>query len=109
MAGHSHFANIMHKKGAADAKRSKVFSKLAREITVAAKMGMPDPAMIFSCAGRKAVLGTRTEEEYKKLVEHFPDLRLAGFYTYGEYSPLAEGGATRFHNETFVSLLLGTD
>jgi len=45
MAGHSKFKNIMHKKGAADAKRSKVFSKLAREITVAAKMGMPDPAM----------------------------------------------------------------
>jgi YebC/PmpR family DNA-binding regulatory protein len=45
MAGHSQFKNIMHKKGAADARRSKVFSKLAREITVAAKMGAPDPAM----------------------------------------------------------------
>ncbi len=45
MAGHSQFKNIMHKKGAADAKRSKIFSKLAREITVAAKMGMPDPDM----------------------------------------------------------------
>ena len=39
MAGHSQFKNIMHKKGAVDARRSKVFSKLAREITVAAKMG----------------------------------------------------------------------
>jgi YebC/PmpR family DNA-binding regulatory protein len=45
MAGHSQFKNIMHKKGAADARRSKLFSKLAREITVAAKMGMPDPDM----------------------------------------------------------------
>lgn len=45
MAGHSQFKNIMHKKGAADAKRAKVFSKLAREITVAAKLGAPDPAM----------------------------------------------------------------
>ncbi|MEW5423065.1 YebC/PmpR family DNA-binding transcriptional regulator [Amorphus sp. 3PC139-8] len=43
MAGHSQFKNIMYRKGAQDAKRSKVFSKLAREITVAAKTGQPDP------------------------------------------------------------------
>jgi len=45
MAGHSQFKNIMHRKGRQDAMRSKLFSKLAREITVAAKTGMPDPAM----------------------------------------------------------------
>jgi YebC/PmpR family DNA-binding regulatory protein len=45
MAGHSQFKNIMHRKGRQDAVRSKIFSKLAREITVAAKQGMPDPAM----------------------------------------------------------------
>ncbi len=45
MAGHSQFKNIMHRKGRQDAVRSKRFSKLAREITVAAKTGMPDPAM----------------------------------------------------------------
>jgi YebC/PmpR family DNA-binding regulatory protein len=45
MAGHSQFKNIMHKKGAVDARRSKMFSKLAREITVAAKLGTPDPDM----------------------------------------------------------------
>jgi YebC/PmpR family DNA-binding regulatory protein len=45
MAGHSKFKNIMHRKGRADAQRSKLFSKLSREITVAAKSGMPDPAM----------------------------------------------------------------
>lgn len=45
MAGHSQFKNIMHRKGAQDAKRAKIFNKLAREITVAAKMGNPDPAM----------------------------------------------------------------
>ncbi|MGE0846933.1 MAG: YebC/PmpR family DNA-binding transcriptional regulator [Flavobacteriaceae bacterium] len=45
MAGHSQFKNIMHRKGRQDAARSKLFSKLAREITVAAKTGMPDPAM----------------------------------------------------------------
>jgi YebC/PmpR family DNA-binding regulatory protein len=45
MAGHSQFKNIMHRKGRQDAVRSKMFSKLAREITVAAKAGMSDPAM----------------------------------------------------------------
>lgn len=43
MAGHSQFKNIMHRKGAQDKKRAKVFGKLAREITVAAKSGLPDP------------------------------------------------------------------
>ena len=45
MAGHSKFKNIMHRKGRADAVRSKLFSRLSREITVAAKSGMPDPNM----------------------------------------------------------------
>jgi YebC/PmpR family DNA-binding regulatory protein len=45
MAGHSKFKNIQHRKGAQDKKRSAQFSKLSREITVAAKMGMPDPDM----------------------------------------------------------------
>lgn len=45
MAGHSQFKNIMHRKGRQDAARSKMFSKLAREITVAARQGLPDPAM----------------------------------------------------------------
>ncbi len=45
MAGHSKFKNIMHRKGAQDKKRSAMFSKLSREITVAAKSGLPDPDM----------------------------------------------------------------
>jgi YebC/PmpR family DNA-binding regulatory protein len=45
MAGHSKFKNIQFRKGAQDKKRAKLFSKLAREITTAAKMGLPDPAM----------------------------------------------------------------
>jgi YebC/PmpR family DNA-binding regulatory protein len=45
MAGHSQFKNIMHRKGRQDAQKSKLFSKLAREITVAAKTGLPDPNM----------------------------------------------------------------
>ena len=43
MAGHSHSKNIMHQKGKEDAKKSKIFNKLGREITVAAKHGLPDP------------------------------------------------------------------
>ncbi len=45
MAGHSKWANIQHRKGKADKARSKAFSKLSKEITIAAKSGMPDPAM----------------------------------------------------------------
>ena len=45
MAGHSQFKNIMHRKGRQDAAKSKLFGKLAREVTVAAKLGTPDPAM----------------------------------------------------------------
>ena len=57
MAGHSHAKNIMHRKGKSDAARSKVFSKLAREITVAAKLGVPDPA--FNARLRLAVTNAR--------------------------------------------------
>ncbi|MGJ4854400.1 YebC/PmpR family DNA-binding transcriptional regulator [Labrys sp. KB_33_2] len=59
MAGHSQFANIMHRKGKQDAKRSKLFSKLAREITVAAKLGLPDPNM--NARLRAAILAARAE------------------------------------------------
>ncbi len=67
MAGHSQFKNIMHKKGKQDAIRSKLFSKLAREITVAAKMGMPDIAM--NARLRLAVLAARSENMPKDNIE----------------------------------------
>ena len=67
MAGHSQFKNIMHKKGAADARRSKVFSKLAREITVAAKLGTPDPAM--NPRLRLAIQNARAENMPKDNIE----------------------------------------
>lgn len=57
MAGHSKFKNIMHRKGAQDKKRAAAFSKLSREITVAAKSGLPDPAM--NARLRAAVLAAR--------------------------------------------------
>ncbi len=57
MAGHSKFKNIMYRKGAQDKKRAAAFSKLSREITVAAKAGLPDPAM--NARLRAAVLAAR--------------------------------------------------
>ena len=67
MTGHIQYKNIMHKKGKQDAIRSKVFSKLAREITVAAKMGMPDPNM--NPRLRLAVLAARAENMPKDNIE----------------------------------------
>jgi YebC/PmpR family DNA-binding regulatory protein len=67
MAGHSQFKNIMHKKGAADARRSKVFGKLAREITVAAKLGTPDPDM--NPRLRLAIQNARAENMPKDNIE----------------------------------------
>ena len=57
MAGHSKFKNIMRRKGAQDKKRASLFSKLAREITVAARMGLPDPTM--NARLRAAVIAAR--------------------------------------------------
>ncbi len=67
MAGHSQFKNIMHKKGRADTARAKLFGKLTREITVAAKLGMPDPAM--NPRLRAAVLAARAENMPKDNIE----------------------------------------
>ena len=59
MAGHSQFKNIMHRKGRQDKVRSKIFSKLAREITVSAKQGLPDPA--YNPRLRAAIQAARKE------------------------------------------------
>ncbi len=67
MAGLSQFKNIMHRKGRQDKARSKLFSKLAREITVAAKLGLPDPA--FNPRLRAAVLAARAENMPKDNIE----------------------------------------
>ena len=67
MAGHSQFKNIMHKKGKQDAIRAKLFSKFAREITVAAKMGMPDPNM--NPRLRLAIQAARAENMPKDNIE----------------------------------------
>jgi YebC/PmpR family DNA-binding regulatory protein len=67
MAGHSKFKNIMHRKGRADSVRSKLFSKLSREITVAAKMGLPDPAM--NARLRLAVNNAKAESLPKDVID----------------------------------------
>ena len=67
MAGHSQFKNIMHRKGRQDAVRSKLFGKLAREITVSAKMGLPDPAM--NPRLRAAILAARAENMPKDNID----------------------------------------
>jgi YebC/PmpR family DNA-binding regulatory protein len=67
MAGHSHAKNIMHRKGKSDAARSKVFSKLAREITVAARLGAPDPA--FNSRLRLAVATARGQSMPRENIE----------------------------------------
>ena len=67
MAGHSQYKNIMHKKGKQDAIRAKLFSKFAREITVAAKMGMPDPTM--NPRLRLAIQAARAENMPKDNIE----------------------------------------
>jgi YebC/PmpR family DNA-binding regulatory protein len=89
MAGHSQFKNIMHRKGAQDAKRSKIFAKLAREVTVAAKIGGLDPAM--NARLRLAILNARAENMPKDNIdravkkaagadtENFDEVRYEGY------------------------------
>jgi len=67
MAGHSQFKNIMHRKGRQDAARSKLFGKLAREITVSAKLGLPDPDM--NARLRAAIIAARAENMPKDNIE----------------------------------------
>jgi len=69
----------------------------------------PSIALCFTCMARKIVLGTRVQEEYEVLKAKLPDIPFAGFYTGGEIGPLAPGKPTRHHNETFLTLLLGTE
>ena len=67
MAGHSQFKNIMHRKGRQDKVRSKLFSKLAREITTAARLGLPDPSM--NARLHAAILAARAENMPKDGIE----------------------------------------
>jgi YebC/PmpR family DNA-binding regulatory protein len=89
MAGHSKYKNIMYRKGAQDKKRSTMFSKLAREITVAAKTGVPDPDM--NARLRAAVNAAKAQSMPKDNIqrsidkasgadaENYEDIRYEGF------------------------------
>ena len=93
MAGHSQFKNIMHKKGKQDAIRSKLFSKFAREITVAAKMGMPDINM--NPRLRMAVIAARAENMPRDNIERAIKKASAGDtenYEEVRYEGYAPGG-----------------
>src|SRR5262250_1368553 len=93
MAGHSQYKNIMHRKGRQDAAKSKLFGKLAREITVAAKLGMPDPAM--NPRLRAAVIAARAENMPKDNIDRAIKKALGGdSETYDEirYEGYGPGG-----------------
>ena len=89
MAGHSHWAGIKHKKGKADKQRSKIFSKLSREITVAAKLGDKNPDM--NSRLRSAIQAARSanmpKENMKRAIDkssiniesNFENIRYEGF------------------------------
>jgi len=72
----------------------------------------PAAALFFSCASRRQILGSLTKEEYEQAQHCLSEslrqpLPSCGFYTNGEIAPLQQKGATYFHNETFITLLLG--
>jgi YebC/PmpR family DNA-binding regulatory protein len=93
MAGHSQFKNIMHRKGRQDAVKSRLFGKLAREITVSAKMGLPDPAM--NPRLRAAIIAARAENMTKDTIERAIKKALGGdAETYDEirYEGYGPGG-----------------
>src|SRR5215212_913637 len=76
MAGHSKYKNIMYRKGAQDKKRSALFSKLSREITVAAKMGLPDPEA--NARLRAAVIAARAQSMPKDNIQRSIDKASGG-------------------------------
>ena len=92
MAGHSHWAGIKHKKGKADKERSKIFSKISREITVAAKLGDKDPDM--NSRLRSAIQSARSanmpkgniqkaiEKSKASTVSNYENIRYEGFGPY---------------------------
>jgi YebC/PmpR family DNA-binding regulatory protein len=93
MAGHSQFKNIMHRKGRQDAVKSRLFGKLAREITVSAKMGLPDPTM--NPRLRAAIIAARAENMTKDTIERAIKKALGGdAETYDEirYEGYGPGG-----------------
>lgn len=69
----------------------------------------PSVTLCFSCATRWGILGTRVEEECQLLMSSFPDLAIAGFYCAGEIGPFNRGKPSILHNDTFYTLLIGSE
>ncbi len=94
MAGHSHAKNVMHRKQAQGAKRAQAFSKLIREITVSAKMGLPDPAMNprLRAAVKAALVQNMTKDTIDRAIkraseagqgEGYEEVRYEGYGPHG--------------------------
>jgi YebC/PmpR family DNA-binding regulatory protein len=94
MAGHSHAKNIMHRKAAQGAKKARAFGKLIREITVSAKMGLPDPAMNprLRAAVKAALTANMTRDTIDRAIkraaqgaqgEEYQEVRYEGYGPYG--------------------------
>ncbi|AYJ86767.1 YebC/PmpR family DNA-binding transcriptional regulator [Sphingomonas paeninsulae] len=115
MAGHSKFKNIMYRKGAQDKKRSAAFSKLSREITVAAKSGLPDPDM--NARLRSAIIAARAQsmpnDNIQRAIskasgadgENYEEMRYEGFGP-GGVSLIVEA-LTDNRNRTATNVRLG--
>jgi len=94
MAGHSHAKNIMHRKAAQGAKKARAFGKLIREITVSARMGLPDPAMNprLRAAVKAALVSNMTRDTIDRAIkraatagagEDYQEVRFEGYGPYG--------------------------
>ena len=95
MAGHSKWANIQHRKNAQDAKRGKLFTKLIREITVAARMGEPDPAMNprLRLAVDKALAGNMTKDTIERAIKRGSGAQDGDSFEEVRYEGYGPGGA----------------
>jgi hypothetical protein len=95
----------------AAAGRAEILSGCDESIRIARerfpRQRQPTCALIFSCAGRKFLLGTRTTEEARHVASLLEGIPYAGFYSYGEIAANVAGSAALFHNQTFVTVLFG--
>lgn len=69
----------------------------------------PSIVLLVSCVARKLLLGTRSNEEVRLFKETFPDVPVFGFHSYGEIGSFYNDERPHFHNETIISLILGTE
>jgi hypothetical protein len=91
------------------AHRANILAGTASSIrdSLAAHEQAPDVVLVFCCASRNEMLGTRTVHEIRTIIAALPEgTAVCGFYAYGEICPVARGGVTRFHNETCVTVAL---